>query len=171
MRNQKKRAHRGQLQIAETLISVALLLVLALLLINAASQTRTPYTSLMNLDQSATDILLAADEAGLLRPVVYLYDNSNYEAEFSTYQNQLDDFLSSMLSTNIDYTLIAHEVHDGILDQVYFTLIGSSANIVALQQEGEGIVANYHLGSFSSATFGQFNSQYLVQLYLWEKFL
>jgi len=171
MRKQKSRAHRGQLQIAETLISVALMLVLALLLINAANQTRTPYTSLMSLDQSATDILLAADEAGLLRPVIYLYGNSRYEIEFSAYQSQLDDFLSSILSTNIDYTLIAHEVHDGTLDQIYFTLIGSSANIVALQQGGEGIVANYHLGSFSSAAFGQFNSQYLVQLYLWEKFL
>ncbi|UCE13147.1 MAG: hypothetical protein JSV04_13275 [Candidatus Heimdallarchaeota archaeon] len=166
----QKNTHRGQLQIAETLISVALMLVLALLLINAASQTRTPYANLMSLDQTATDILLAADETGLLRPVVYLHGNGKYYAEFSTYQDQLDDFISSILPNNIDYTLIAHEVHNGTPDQIYFTLLGSSGHIASLQQGGEGIVANYHLGSFSSSTFGQFHSQYLVQLYLWEKF-
>ncbi|MHA2202475.1 MAG: hypothetical protein ACW991_02185 [Candidatus Hodarchaeales archaeon] len=162
--------HRGQLQIAETLVSVALMLVLALLLISATNQTLSSYSNLTGLDQSATDILTAADEAGLLRPVIYLYEYARYGEEYSYYRNLLDEYIFAMVSNNIDYFLIAHEINNGTIDQDYFSLIGSSTALAALQQGGEGVVANYHLGSFTSATFGQYSTQYLVQLYLWEKF-
>ncbi len=170
MQKNWNRVHRGQLQIAETLVSVALILVLAFLLISATSQTISPYSDLTSLDQSATDILTTADEAGLLRPVVYLFGDTKYTSEFSLYQSLLDDYISSIISNNIDYALIAHEIINGTINPDYTSLIGSPADVAALQQGGEGIVANYHLGSFTSATFGQYFSQYLIQLYLWEKF-
>ena len=162
--------HRGQLQIAETLVSVALMLVLAILLINATNQTLSSYSNLTSLDQSATDILTTADEAGLLRPVIYLYSDTRYETEYSSYRSLLDEYLSTFISDNIDYALIVHEVNDAEINPDYFSPIGSPTAIAALQQGGEGVVANYHLGSFTSATFGQYSTQYLVQLYLWEKF-
>ncbi len=169
-RIEQMKKQRGQLQIAETLVSVALMLVLALLLIGATNQTLSSYSNLIGLDQSATDILTAADEAGLLRPVIYLYGDSRYREEHSYYKDLLDEYIFAMVSNNIDYTLIAHEINNGTIDQDYFSLIGSSTALAALQQGGEGVVANYHLGSFTSATFGQYTTQYLVQLYLWEKF-
>jgi hypothetical protein len=164
------RTQRGQLQIAETLISVALMLILALLLIGATNQTLTSYSNLTGLDQSATDILTAADEVGLLRPVVYLYENTKYGEEYTYYHNLLNDYFLSMISNNIDYALIAHIVENGIINEDYFSLIASTTALASLEQGGEGVVANYHLGSYTSATFGQFSTQYLVQLYLWEKF-
>lgn len=162
--------HRAQLQIAETLVSVALMLVLALLLIGATNQTLSSYSNLTGLDQSATDILSAADEAGLLRPVIYLFGDTRYGEEYSYYRNLLDEYIVTMVTNNIDYALIAHEINNGSINQGHFSLIGSSTALAALQQGGEGVVANYHLGSFTSATFGQHFTQYLVQLYLWEKF-
>ncbi|MFX0122656.1 MAG: hypothetical protein ACFFAE_03405 [Candidatus Hodarchaeota archaeon] len=162
--------HRGQLQIAETLVSVALMLVLALILIGATNQTLSSYSNITGLDQSATDILTAADEAGLLRPVIYLYGDTAHEEEYSYYRNLLNEYIFIMVSNNIDYALIAHEINNGSINQDYFGIIGSSTALAALQQRGEGVVANYHLGSFTSATFGQYSTEYLVQLYLWEKF-
>jgi hypothetical protein len=162
-------AHRGQLQIAETLIAVSLMLVLALLLINAAEHIITPSSSISHLDQTATDTLITADESGMLRPVVYLFGDSRYNNEYSYYRSLLIDYLNTVLFENIGCTLVAHEINNGTIDSDYFTLIGSSSNILALEKGGEGVVANYFLGSFTSATFGQFFQQYLVQLYLWEK--
>jgi len=170
MQKNRDHAHRGQLQIAETLVSVALMLVLALLLINATNQTLSPYSNLTSMDQSATDILIAADEAGLLRPVIYLYGNTKYEADYSSYRSQLEEYISIVVSDNIDYALIAHEINNNTVESNYFSPIGSSTAISAIQQGGEGVVANYHLGSFTSATFGHYSTQYLIQLYLWEKF-
>ncbi len=169
MRIHRKSVHRGQLQIAETLVSVSLILVLALLLINATNQALIPYSGLTSLDLSATDILTNADEAGLLRPVVYLFSDSRYGTNFSTYQNLLNDYISTIFSESIGYALIAHKVTNGSIDPEYDLLIGSPTDIGALQKGGEGIVANYHLGSFTSSIFGRFYTQYLVQLYLWEK--
>jgi hypothetical protein len=162
-------ARKGQLQIAETLIAVSLMLVLALLLISAAELSISPSSELSDLDQTASDILATADEAGLLRPVVYLFGNSRYEIEFLSYQNLLDDYISSVLSQNLDYAMIAHEIVNGTIKSEYSILIGSPGNIGALQQGGEGVIANYYLGSFTSATFGQYSNQFFVQLYLWEK--
>ncbi len=170
MRKNREHIHRGQLQIAETLVSVALMLVLAILLINATNQTLSPYSNLTSLDQSATDILIAADEAGILRPVIYLYDDYNHKADYTYYRNQLDDYISITVSDNIDYALIAHEINNETIDPNYICHIGSPTAIAAIQQSGEGIVANYHLGSFTSAAYGYYFTQFLVQLYLWEKF-
>jgi hypothetical protein len=164
------RRHRGQLQIAETLVSVALMLVLALLLISATNQTLSSYSNLAGLDQSATDILTAADEAGLLRPIIYLYGDTRYVEEYSYYRDLLEDYILSMVPNNIDYVLIAHIVDNGTIDKDFFNLIGSTTALASLQKGGQGVVANYHLGSFTSPTFGQFATEYLVQLYLWEKF-
>jgi hypothetical protein len=169
MIRKKKNSHRGQLQIAETLVSVALMLVLGLLLINAANQTISPYSNLENLDRVASDILTTTDEAGLLRPVVYLYGNILFEIDYLSYRSSIDNFISSIVSGNIGYAMIAHRLINGSADQNYFTLIGTPAEIIALQNTGEGSVTNYFLGSFSSATYGLFYSQYLVRLYLWEK--
>ncbi|MFX0049867.1 MAG: hypothetical protein ACFFAJ_10420 [Candidatus Hodarchaeota archaeon] len=162
-------ARKGQLQIAETLIAVSLMLVLALLLISAAEMAFSPSSELSGLDQTASDILATADEAGLLRPVVYLFGSSRYETEFLSYQNLLDDYFSSVLSQNLDYIMISHEIVNGTIKSEYSVLIGTSANIGALQQRGECVIANYYLGSFASATFGQYSTQFFVKLYLWEK--
>ncbi len=160
---------KGQLQIAETLIAVSLMLVLALLLISAAEFSFSPSSELSNLDQTASDILTTADEAGLLRPVVYLFNNPRYKIEYQSYSDQLDDYFSSILSQNLDYAMIAHEIVNSTIESEYIILIGSPANIGALQQGGEGVIANYYLGSFSSATFGQYSTQFFVQFYVWEK--
>ncbi|MFX0015636.1 MAG: hypothetical protein ACFFB2_11355 [Promethearchaeota archaeon] len=170
MKKCHKSVHRGQLQIAETLVSVSLMLVLAILLIGATNQLMSSYSNPTSLDQTATDIMIAADEAGLLRPVIYLYGDSKYQVEYSSYRNLLDEYISTIISDNVDYALVAHEIINGTIKLDYFSPIGSSTAIVALQQRGEAVVANYHLGSFTSATFGQYFSQFLVQLYLWEKF-
>lgn len=164
--------HRGQLQIAETLVSVALMLVLAILLIGATSRTLSPYSNQTSLDQTATDILTTADETGLLRPVIYLHNDPRYEAEYSSYKNLLDEYISAIVSDSIDYVIIAHEIRNGTIDNDAppISPIGSPTAIASLQQGGEGVVANYHLGSFTSAAFGQYYTQYFVQLYLWEKF-
>ena len=169
MRIHRKSVHRGQLQIAETLVSVSLMLVLALLLINATNQTLVPYSGLTSLDLAATDILTNADEAGFLRPVVYLFGDSRYGTNFSAYRNLLIDYISTIIPESIGYALTVQEVINGSIDPEYDLLIGSPTDIGALQQGGEGIVANYHLGSFTSSVFGRFYTQYLVQLYLWEK--
>ena len=60
-------------------------------------------------------------------------------------------------------------VNDEVVTPEYIYLIGSQANIATLQQGGEGIIANYFTGSFSSAIYGNFADHYLVDLYLWEK--
>ncbi|MHA1967914.1 MAG: hypothetical protein ACW964_08945 [Candidatus Hodarchaeales archaeon] len=164
-----KNSHRGQLQIAETLVSVSLMLVLAVFLINAANQAIPTYSNLENLDRVASDILSISDEAGLLRPVVYLHDNENYNSEYETYLDSLNTFISTIISENIGYALIAHNLVNGTPDQIYFTLIGSPAEIQALQNGGKGTVTNYYLGSFASASYGLYYTQYLVRLYLWEK--
>lgn len=158
-------SHRGQLQIAETLIAVSLMLVLALLLISASQQI-TPATNLSYLDQEATDILSSADEVGLLRPAIYLYGSKI--TDFQLYQEMLEDYFSAILSANIGFALIAHEILNETVNPSYFTVIGSPANIGALQEGGKAVIANYFLGSFNSAKYGLFSTQYLVQLYLWE---
>ena len=155
MRLHRKSVHRGQLQIAETLVSVSLILVLALLLINATNQALEPSSDLTRLDLSATDILTNADEAGHLRPVVYLFGDSRYETNFSAYRNLLNEYISTIIPESIGYTLIAHKVTNGSTDPEYDLLIGSPTDIGALQQGGEAIVANYHLGSFTSSAFGR----------------
>lgn len=169
MYRRKGNSHRGQLQIAETLVSVSLMLVLALFLVNAATQAESPYSSLENLDRIASDILVTSDEAGLLRPVIYLYDDNVHETNYTYYRNSLDVFISTIISENIGYAMIAHEVINGSAAPNYFTLLGNSIEIIGLLNGGEGAVSNYFLGSFSSATFGLYYSQYLVRLYLWEK--
>ncbi len=169
MYRRKFNSHRGQLQIAETLVSVSLMLVLALFLVSAATQAESPYSSLENLDRVASDILVTSDEAGLLRPVIYLYSDNVHETNYTYYRNSLDVFISTIISGNIGYAMIAHEVINGSAALNYFTLLGNSIEIFGLLNGGEGAVCNYFLGSFSSATFGLYYSQYLVRLYLWEK--
>jgi hypothetical protein len=146
------------------------MLALVMFLINAANQVSSPYSNLKSLDQSAADILTASDEAGILRPVIYLYGIPKYENEYTNYRNLLEDYISSFLSSNIGFTLIGHEIKNGTPDIEYFSLIGSSIEISALESGGEGIAVNFFLGSFTSAVFGQYFEQYLVQLYFWEKF-
>ncbi len=169
MNRKKKNFHRGQLQIAETLVSVTLMLVLALLLINAAKQRVVPYSNIENLDRVASDILITTDEAGLLRPVIYLYGTTSFELDYLSFRSSLDNFISSVISNKIGYAIIAHRIINGSVDQNYFTLIGTPTEIIALQNTGEGSVTNYFLGSFSSATYGLYYTQFLVRLYLWEK--
>ena len=160
---------RGQLQIAETLVSVSLMLILALLLINAANQVNNSYSNTMNLQHAASDILLTADEAGLLRPVVFLYDQIDYYSDYTANLEILTDYIDSSLTANIGFVLRMRTVIDQVVTSEYIYLIGSQANIAVLQQGGEGIIANYFAGSFSSAIYGNFADQYLIDLYLWEK--
>ena len=165
-----KGPRRGQLQIAETLVSVSLMLVLALLLISATQLVITPESNISYLDQTASDILVSTDEAGILRPVVYLFDNSTFEDDFNYYQEILRDYITSIIPINLDYGLIAHQINinDGTINPEYFPLLGSITDLSAIQEGEETAAANYHLGSFSSAEYGLYEDQYLVQLYLWE---
>ena len=140
---------RGQLQIAETLVAVSLMLVLAIFLINAANMAIPTYSNLENLDKVGSDILSTADETGMLRQVVYLYENEDYILEYETYLDSLNTYISTINSEYIGFALIAHNIVNGTTDPIYFTLIGSSAEILALQNGGEGTVTNYYLGSFS----------------------
>ena len=161
--------HRGQLQIAETLVSVSLMLILALMLISAADQVNNSYSNTKNLQQTASDILLTADEAGLLRPVVFLYNQGDYLSDYTSNLGIIIDYIDSSLTANIDFALRMRAVIDQVVSSEYFYLIGSHTSIVTLQQGSEGILANYFVGSFSSAIYGNFADQYLVELYLWEK--
>ena len=166
---QKRNYHRGQLQIAETLVSVSLMLVLAIFLISAADQAAPSYCNLDNLDKIASDIFTTADESGILRPVVYLYNIELYEVEFEMYLDSLKTLISTITSENIGHALISHKIVNGSTESNYITLIGSPAEINALQHGGEGTVANYYIGSFASSSFGLYYDQFLVRLYLWEK--
>jgi len=163
----KKR--RGQLQIAETLVSVSLMLILALLLINAADQVNNSYSNTISLQQTASDILLTADEAGLLRPVVFLHNQVEYYSDYSSNLEILTDYIDSSLTANLDFALRIRPVIDQVVTLEYIYLIGSEASIAILQRGSEGIISNYFIGSFSSANYGNFADQYLVDLYLWEK--
>ncbi|MHA1541646.1 MAG: hypothetical protein ACTSQH_01565, partial [Candidatus Hodarchaeales archaeon] len=96
---------RGQLQIAETLVSVSLMLILALLLINTANQVNNSHSNIINLHQTASDILLTADEAGLLRPVVFLHGQSEYSSDYTASVKILGDFIDSILTANTDFAL------------------------------------------------------------------
>ena len=160
---------RGQLQIAETLVSVSLMLILALLLINAANQVNNSYSNTLNLQYTASDILFTADEAGLLRPVVFLHGQIEYLSDYTLNLEILTDYIDSSLTANIGFALRMRTVNNEVVSSEYIYLIGSQANIATLQQGSEGIIANYFTGSFSSAIYGNFDDQYLVDLYLWEK--
>ena len=164
-----KKTRRGQLQIAETLVSVSLMLILALLLINAADQVNKSQSDFERLQNTATDILLTADEANLLRPVVYLYDQLEYHSEYTYHLDILNDFITFSLQENLGFVLRMSEVQGQKILDTYIYIIGSQASIVALQQGGDGVQSSYFVGSFTSADYGQFTSQYLVELYLWEK--
>jgi hypothetical protein len=102
----RRSVHRGQLQIAETLIAVSLMLVLALLLISSADQLVQKSDDTAILDRMATDILATADEVGFLRPVVYLYNDTSRVAEYVNHRNLLDDYIASILpvKTAISFT-------------------------------------------------------------------
>jgi hypothetical protein len=163
------KSRRGQLQIAETLVSVSLMLILALLLINTANQVNNSHSSIINLRQTASNILLTADEAGLLRPVVFLYDQNEFSSDYTESVETLEDFINSILTARIDFALRMRAVVDQVVTSDYIYLIGSQSSIVALQQGSEGIIANYYVSSFSSAIYGNFADHYLVDLYLWEK--
>ena len=169
MKELRNKKQRGQLQIAETLVAVSLLLVLALLLINAADQSLNSPKSYKFLDQTGYDILSTADEAGYLRPSIYLKFYPSYSNEANYFLNLLDTYITSILSDNYGFALITHDLINGVPSNSYTTILGSAADIAALQNGGDGVIVNYHLGSYTSADFGQFQNGYLVQLYLWEK--
>ena len=169
MNNSWKKTRRGQLQIAETLVSVSLMLILALLLISAADQVNKSDSDLESLQNTATDILLTADEANLLRPVIYLYDQLEHNSEYIYHLDILNDFITFSLQDALGFVLRMSAVQGQVILETYIYLIGSQASILALQQGGDGVQSNYFVGSFSSAEYGQFTSQYLVELYLWEK--
>ena len=160
---------RGQLQIAETLVSVSLMLILALLLINAANQINDSHSNIINLQQTASDVLLTADEAGLLRPVVFLYGQPEYHSDYISSIDLLRNYIDSNIGASTDFTLRMRMVVDQVVRTDYIYLIGSQSSIVALQQGSNGIVTNYYVGSFSSALYGNFADHYLIDLYLWEK--
>ncbi len=164
-----RKARRGQLQIAETLVSVSLMLILALLLINAADQVNKTQSDLENLRNTASDILITADEANLLRPVVYLHDQTEYRSEFNYHLEVLNDYITLSLRGGVGFILRMSEVQDNGNEDEYIYLIGSQAIILSLQQGGESILSDYFVGSFSSSEYGQYTTHYIVELYLWEK--
>ncbi len=166
--NQLK-SRRGQLQIAETLVSVSLMLILALLLINAANQANNTYSDLTHLQHTATDILWTADEAGLLRPVVYLHNQAEFLSNYTSYLDNLNEYISSVLTDNLGFVLRISGISNDVIDNDYIYLIGVEGDIRALQQGKEGVHASYFVGSFSSAYYGLYTNQYLLDLYIWEK--
>ena len=170
MRKTLKKTRRGQLQIAETLVSVSLMLILALLLINAADQVNKSQSGLENLQNTASDILLTADEANLLRPVIYLNGQIEYVTEYNYHLDVLNDFILLNLPEGVGFVLRMSEVQGQEILSPYIYLIGSQASISALQEGGEGVQSQYFVGSFTSSEYGQFTTHYLIDLYLWEKF-
>ena len=166
--NQLK-SRRGQLQIAETLVSVSLMLILALLLINAANQANNTYSDLTHLQHTASDILWTADEAGLLRPVVYLHNQAEFLSNYTSYLDNLNEYISSVLTYNLGFVLRISGISNDVIDNDYIYLIGVEGDIRALQQGQEGVQASYFVGSFSSAYYGLYTNQYLLELYIWEK--
>ncbi len=166
--NQLK-SRRGQLQIAETLVSVSLMLILALLLINAANQANNTYSDLTHLKHTASDILWTADEAGLLRPVVYLHNQAEFLSNYTSYLDNLNEYISSVLTDNLGFVLRISGISNDVIDNDYIYLIGVEGDIRALQQGKEGVQASYFVGSFSSAYYGLYTNQYLLDLYIWEK--
>ncbi|MFW9855818.1 MAG: hypothetical protein ACFFFG_12205 [Candidatus Thorarchaeota archaeon] len=170
MRTAKRRSvHRGQLQISETLIAVSLMLVLALLLINSAERLVQQSEDTSSLDRMATDILTTADEAGILRPVIYLYNDTSFITEYVNYRNLLNDYIATILPVKTGYALLSHVVSNGTMDPNYVVHIGSGSEIGSLAEGGNSVTANYFLSSFASAALGQFRGQFVVRLYLWEK--
>ncbi|MHA2138786.1 MAG: hypothetical protein ACXABU_04865 [Candidatus Hodarchaeales archaeon] len=164
-----RKKRRGQLQIAETLVSVSLMLILALLLINAADQVNKSQSELESLRNIASDVLLTADEANLLRPVIYLYDQAEYVSEYNIHLDILNDFITFSLQDNLGFVLRMSEVQGQEILNPYIYLIGSQTSIIALQQGGDGVQSSYFVGSFSSSEYGHYTTHYLVELYLWEK--
>ena len=73
------------------------MLILALLLISAADQVNKSDSDLESLQNTATDILLTADEANLLRPVIYLYDQLEHNSEYIYHLDILNDFITFTL--------------------------------------------------------------------------
>jgi hypothetical protein len=163
----KKR--RGQLQIAETLVSVSLMLILALLLINAANQANDSYRDLTILQKTASDVLISADDTGILRPVVYLRSSIDYQSEYLESKVILDELIKATFSDRVGYVLRIKQVINQTIDEEYIYLLGSHAEVLALQNGGEGTQASYFIGSYTSANYGIFSDQYLVELYVWEK--
>ena len=113
--------------------------------------------------------MLTADEANLLRPVVYLYDLLEFRSEFIYHLDILTDFITYSLQEDLDFVLRMSEVQGQEILDPYIYLIGSQISIVALQQGGDGVQSSYFVGSFTSSEYGPFTSHYLVELYLWEK--
>ena len=165
----KVKYRRGQLQIAETLVSVSLMLILALLLISAANQTINNQTGVKHLQQIAFDTLWTADDAELLRPVVYLYNQPAFLSNYTYHLDILDEYISSALTDVIGFVLRMSEITNNTAEDEYIYLIGVEMDIRSLQQGKEGIQASYFVGSFSSSYYGLYNNQYIVDLYVWEK--
>ncbi len=163
------KSRRGQLQIAETLVSVSLMLILALLLINAANQVNNNAGDNVKLQNIASDILITADDAGVLRPTVYFHDRITYQSEYLEYVDILNEIIKTAISDRIGFVLRMRQVIDQVVENDYSYLLGSPADILSLQNGGEGTQAYYFVGSFTSAEYGVFSEQYLVELYLWEK--
>lgn len=163
----KKR--RGQLQIAETLVSVSLMLILALLLINAANQANNNYRDLSTLQKTASDILITSDDAGVLRPTVYLRNSIEHQSEYLESRTILDELIKATFSDRVGYALRIRQVVNQLVENEYIYLLGSHAEVLTLQNGGEGTQAYYFVGSYASANYGVFSDQYLVELYVWEK--
>ncbi|MHA2175866.1 MAG: hypothetical protein ACXACP_01370 [Candidatus Hodarchaeales archaeon] len=167
--NLLRKTRRGQLQIAETLVSVSLMLILALLLINAANQTNISDRDLTSLQNTASDILITADDTGILRPVIYLRNSIEYQSEYLESVDILNELIKATLSNRIGFVLRMRQVANQIVENEYIYLLGSHADVIALQKGGEGTQAFYFVGSFTSSDYGTFFDNYLVELYVWEK--
>ena len=91
---------RGQLNIAEVVVCAAIILVLMVSISQTLNQISVKPVNKLDYRTLGEDILIATDNAQLLRPVIYNFANI-------TMKMQLDSYISSFLPLGVEYSLLA----------------------------------------------------------------
>ncbi len=159
-----KRDNRGQLQIAETVLAITFILIMALAIIGVTTDLSQPTQSQSWLKKRAYNILASADELELLRPSVYLIENSTFSQAASFYQQKLKVFIESQLTQNYGYLVTATH-YDAETLTVKKTYIIITSNTLS-SQTTESIGAAYLLTGYSSSKYGIYNTTFVVYLYI-----
>ncbi|MFW9995516.1 MAG: hypothetical protein ACFFD4_25995 [Candidatus Odinarchaeota archaeon] len=142
---------RGQLHIAETLVASTILLVLALSVANITVTLSEEPEGLKWLEERAWAIMETADSSGLLKPAVYLEDETSL--------GLLEDFITSKLPINFGFSL--NRVSNG-QKKVLISAGSLEANTA------ETYVASYFISGYSSLEHGIFEISYTVTLALYK---
>ncbi|MHA2297137.1 MAG: hypothetical protein ACXAEU_11705 [Candidatus Hodarchaeales archaeon] len=142
---------RGQLHIAETLVASTILLVLALSVANITINLSEEPESLDWLEKRIWSILETADSSGILKPAVYLEDETSLLL--------LEDFITSKLPMNFEFNL-KRSSENGEKELI------SSGTLAATTVEIYR--ASYFISGYSSLEYGIFETHYTVVLTLFK---